>query len=204
MIYANVSKSIGWFEYEGKYNQCVLVGPKLVVTCASSLSDQVESPSTKVEFCFPAIDIQVAGRICVWEGFDADSKIPWGSDIAVFYLERALQTDAVRLEEERPKFNAKLGALDFQSSVAAGELKTFTVQDGSGNIIRVSGDGACSEGLRGAPLFPADEPKCVGLLAGWRAPIGWSGLIVSASLVSGPSARCFWVLADDSPKRCAA
>ncbi|MEL6478583.1 MAG: leucine-rich repeat domain-containing protein, partial [Pseudomonadota bacterium] len=25
----------------------------------------------------------------------------------------------------------------------------------------------------------------------WRAPIGWSGLVVSASLVSGPLARCF-------------
>ena len=41
-------------------------------------------------------------------------------------------------------------------------------------------------------------------LGAWRAPIGWSGLIVSASLVSGPSARCFPARAGGSPKRCAA
>lgn len=38
----------------------------------------------------------------------------------------------------------------------------------------------------------------------WRAPIGWSGLIVSASWASGPSERCFPVPVDDSPMRCAA
>lgn len=38
----------------------------------------------------------------------------------------------------------------------------------------------------------------------WSAPIGWSGLIVSASLASGPLARCFRVRADDSPTSCAA
>lgn len=38
----------------------------------------------------------------------------------------------------------------------------------------------------------------------WRAPIGWSGLIVSASWASGPSARWFPAQADGSPMRCAA
>ena len=38
----------------------------------------------------------------------------------------------------------------------------------------------------------------------WRAPIGWSGLIVSASSVSGPLARCFPARADDSPRSCGA
>ena len=38
----------------------------------------------------------------------------------------------------------------------------------------------------------------------WPAPIGWSGLIVSASSVSGPSARCFLAQAGDIPRRCAA
>lgn len=32
-----------------------------------------------------------------------------------------------------------------------------------------------------------------------RAPIGWSGLIVSASLASGPLERCFPARADDTP-----
>ena len=38
----------------------------------------------------------------------------------------------------------------------------------------------------------------------WRAPIGWSGLIVSASSAFGPSERCFPARADDIPKRYAA
>ena len=38
----------------------------------------------------------------------------------------------------------------------------------------------------------------------WRAPIGWSVVIVSASLVSGPLERCFPALAVDIPVRCAA
>ena len=38
----------------------------------------------------------------------------------------------------------------------------------------------------------------------WRAPIGWSVVIVSASLVSGPLERCFPALAVDIPMRCAA
>lgn len=42
------------------------------------------------------------------------------------------------------------------------------------------------------------------LFSAWRAPIGWSGLIVSASWASGPSERCFPVPVDDSPMRCAA
>jgi hypothetical protein len=36
-------------------------------------------------------------------------------------------------------------------------------------------------------------------VANWRAPIGWSGLIVSASWAFGPSERRFPVQADDSP-----
>ena len=39
---------------------------------------------------------------------------------------------------------------------------------------------------------------------GWRAPIGWSGLIVSASWASGPSGRCFGAQAGDTPRHCAA
>ena len=38
----------------------------------------------------------------------------------------------------------------------------------------------------------------------WCAPIWWSGLIVIASLASGPLERCFRAQADDSPKHCAA
>ena len=38
----------------------------------------------------------------------------------------------------------------------------------------------------------------------WRAPIGWSDLIVSAWSVSGPFERCFRVRVDDSPRSCAA
>ena len=38
----------------------------------------------------------------------------------------------------------------------------------------------------------------------WPAPIGWSGLIVSASWASGPFARWFLAQADDSPKSYAA
>ena len=38
----------------------------------------------------------------------------------------------------------------------------------------------------------------------WRAPIGWSGLIVSASLVSGPLERCFRARVGGSPERYAA
>jgi transposase len=38
----------------------------------------------------------------------------------------------------------------------------------------------------------------------WRAPIGWSGLIVSAWWASGPLARCFWAQADGSPMSYAA
>ena len=36
----------------------------------------------------------------------------------------------------------------------------------------------------------------------WRAPIGWSGLIVSALSASGPSERCFRAQAGDTPMRC--
>jgi hypothetical protein len=39
---------------------------------------------------------------------------------------------------------------------------------------------------------------------GWRAPIGWSGLKVSASWASGLSGRCFPALVGDIPMRCAA
>lgn len=35
-----------------------------------------------------------------------------------------------------------------------------------------------------------------------HVPIGWSGLIVSASRASGPLARCFQTRAVDSPERC--
>ena len=38
----------------------------------------------------------------------------------------------------------------------------------------------------------------------WRAPIVWSGLIVSASWAFGPLERYFLVLVADSPRRCAA
>ena len=38
----------------------------------------------------------------------------------------------------------------------------------------------------------------------WSAPIGWSGLIVSASWASGPLGRCFPARADDSPMNYAA
>ena len=38
----------------------------------------------------------------------------------------------------------------------------------------------------------------------WRAPIGWSGLNVSALSAFGPSERCFPVQADDSPMNCVA
>ena len=38
----------------------------------------------------------------------------------------------------------------------------------------------------------------------WHAPIGWSGLIVSASWASGPPERCFLGQAGGSPERCAA
>ena len=38
----------------------------------------------------------------------------------------------------------------------------------------------------------------------WRAPIGWSGLIVSALWASGLSGRCFPAQVDDIPMRCAA
>ena len=38
----------------------------------------------------------------------------------------------------------------------------------------------------------------------WRAPIGWSGLIASASLASGPLVRCFPAWVGGSPERCAA
>lgn len=38
----------------------------------------------------------------------------------------------------------------------------------------------------------------------WHAPIGWSGLNVSASWASGLSGRCFPALAGDIPMRCAA
>ena len=37
----------------------------------------------------------------------------------------------------------------------------------------------------------------------WSAPIEWSGLNVSAWSVSGLSGRCFRVLVDDIPERCA-
>ena len=45
--------------------------------------------------------------------------------------------------------------------------------------------------------YPADEFM-------WHAPIGWSGLIVSASQASGPSGRCFLAQVGGSPMRCAA
>ena len=38
----------------------------------------------------------------------------------------------------------------------------------------------------------------------WRAPIGWSGLIVSALWASGPFERCFRERVDGSPTSCAA
>ena len=38
----------------------------------------------------------------------------------------------------------------------------------------------------------------------WCAPIGWSGLIVSASWASGPLGRCFPAQAVDSRGRCVA
>ncbi len=41
-------------------------------------------------------------------------------------------------------------------------------------------------------------------LAGWRAPIGWSGLVFSAWSASGSLERCFPAQADDIPMRCAA
>ena len=50
----------------------------------------------------------------------------------------------------------------------------------------------------------ATSPNMTLLYAGWHAPIGWSGLIVSASSASGPLARCFRARADDSPMSCAA
>jgi len=42
------------------------------------------------------------------------------------------------------------------------------------------------------------------ILKDWRAPIGWSGLIVSASWASGPSGLWFPARVVDSPMRCAA
>ncbi len=42
------------------------------------------------------------------------------------------------------------------------------------------------------------------IIHGWRAPIRWSGLIVSASWASGPSGQCFPARAGGSPERYAA
>ncbi len=45
---------------------------------------------------------------------------------------------------------------------------------------------------------------CIFVNSCWRAPIVWSGLIVSASWAFGPLERYFLVLVADSPRRCAA
>ena len=73
-------------------------------------------------------------------------------------------------------------------------------------------DAVYNRGADGVP-GPADEntiPRdvrddySVTLEDNWRAPIGWSGLIVSASLVSGPLERCFRARVGGSPERYAA
>lgn len=55
----------------------------------------------------------------------------------------------------------------------------------------------------GAVGASSDSNRCA-LWRGWRAPIGWSSLIVSASSASDPSERCFLARVGDSPMRCGA
>ena len=51
---------------------------------------------------------------------------------------------------------------------------------------------------------PKDRTRRKWVEGSWRAPIRWSGLIVSASWASGPSGQCFPARAGGSPERYAA
>ena len=58
--------------------------------------------------------------------------------------------------------------------------------------------------LRPAQLLKIGDMVSDVLYATWRAPIGWSGLIVSASWAFGPLAGCFSAQAGGIPTHCAA
>ena len=84
------------------------------------------------------------------------------------------------------------------------------VSDGA--VVMAGGFGLCG---MSSPLIlalrntGAKNLTCVSNNAGiegerWRAPIVWSSLIVSASLASGPSERCFLARVGDSLMRCGA
>ena len=119
----------------------------------------------------------------------------WGMGIgACFLLVLALATGQPLIAPTDPTYLAALLYLAVFASVIG-----FTTY-----LMLVSQIGVAQAGYA-TVVFPVVALLISTLFEGyWRAPIGWSDLIVSASWASGPLERCFPARVVDSPMHCAA
>ena len=170
MIHPDARRAIGGVLADGDLvGHCVLIGPRLAVTCAHCLSMGAPRPMRSFKICFRNIDnVERTATVFAWNAHDP--ALTPGSDIAILYFEGPdlpITDTWVKLDTQRPATDAAIVGLDFQVGLFDGDPKDGTVRDGRGSMIALSGDAFISPGMSGGGLFHRETgTQLLGIVAG--------------------------------------